>query len=66
MDENDDESLIAQLDRATFRQYAEQGLIRGGMIPKLENAFKAIDAGVKQVLITNASEIHSGVGTYIY
>jgi acetylglutamate kinase len=66
LDENDDNSVIAQLNRITFKQYVEQGIIRGGMIPKLENAFEAIDAGVKQVIITNASEIHNGTGTHIY
>jgi acetylglutamate kinase len=65
MDENDDDSVIAQLNRITFKQYVEQGIIRTGMIPKLENAFEAIDAGVKQVIITNASEIHSNTGTHI-
>ncbi|MDR1556484.1 MAG: acetylglutamate kinase [Tannerellaceae bacterium] len=64
--ENDDESLITALNRYTFRQYVAQGIIQGGMIPKLENAFEAIDAGVKQVLITKASDIHLGTGTRIY
>jgi acetylglutamate kinase len=66
MDENDDDSVISSLNRDIFRQYIAQGIIQGGMIPKLENAFEAIDAGVKQVLITKASEIHSGTGTHIY
>lgn len=35
------------------------------MIPKLENAFRAIDAGVKEVVITQASSIQSGKGTHI-
>ena len=37
-----------------------------GMIPKLENSFQAIDAGVKEVIITQASEIHQGKGTKVY
>jgi acetylglutamate kinase len=64
-DENDDNSLIPSLDREAFGRYAAQGVIQGGMIPKLENAFAAIDAGVKQVIITKASDIHTGTGTYI-
>jgi acetylglutamate kinase len=64
-DENDDESLIAELDRELFRHYVEQGIIQGGMIPKLENAFEAIDAGVKHVVITQASAIHTQSGTHI-
>ncbi|MDR2118841.1 MAG: acetylglutamate kinase [Tannerellaceae bacterium] len=66
LDPNDNGSVIARLDRAAFRQYVAQGIVQGGMIPKLENAFGAIDAGVKQVIITQASEINRKTGTYIY
>ena len=62
LDENDDESVIPEIDRIAFKGYVEQGIIQGGMIPKLENAYQAIDAGVKQVIITQASEIHQGKG----
>ena len=65
LDENDDESVIPELNRDTFKQYVEEGIIQGGMIPKLENAYQAIDAGVKQVIITKASEIEKGNGTRI-
>lgn len=66
MDENDDESVIPEIDRAAFARYVQDGVIQGGMIPKLENSFNAIDAGVKQVIITQASEIHKGKGTRVY
>jgi acetylglutamate kinase len=66
MDANDENSLIDSLDRDTFERYTRQGIIQGGMIPKLTNAFEAIEAGVKQVVITQASEIHTGRGTYIH
>lgn len=65
-DENDDESVIPEIDRATFRQLVAEGIIQGGMIPKLENAYQAIDAGVSQVIITQASEIHKGTGTRVF
>lgn len=65
-DENDDESVIPEIDRATFRRLVEEGVIQGGMIPKLENAYQAIDAGVKEVIITQASEIHKGGGTRVF
>lgn len=64
-DENDDESVIARIDEAAFRRYVSEGVIQGGMIPKLENAFEAIRAGVRQVVITQASEIRSGGGTIV-
>lgn len=66
MDENDDESVILKIDRTLFKQYVEQGIIQGGMIPKLENAYEAIDSGVKEVIITQASEIHQGKGTKVF
>lgn len=65
-DENDDESVIPEIDRTVFKQLVEEGIIQGGMIPKLENSFQAIDAGVKEVIITQASEIHQGKGTKVY
>lgn len=65
LDENDDDSVIPKLSREEFQHYVEEGVIQGGMIPKLENAFQAIDAGVKEVIITKASEIEKGNGTRI-
>lgn len=65
LDENNDNSVIPELSREEFQDYVEEGVIQGGMIPKLENAFQAIDAGVKEVIITKASEIEKGNGTRI-
>ena len=56
-DENDDDSVIPTIDEATFKQLVADGVIQGGMIPKLENSFEAINAGVKEVVITLASAI---------
>lgn len=56
-DENDDDSVIPTIDEATFKQLVADGVIQGGMIPKLENSFEAIHAGVKEVIITLASAI---------
>lgn len=64
-DENDDDSVIPQITRAEFERYVAGGVIQGGMIPKLENSFDAIQAGVKEVVITLASAIHTGGGTRI-
>lgn len=66
LNEDDDESVIPEIDRASFQKYVAEGIIQGGMIPKLENAFQAIDAGVKEVIITQASEIHKHTGTRIH
>jgi acetylglutamate kinase len=64
-DETDDSSVIPRLDPELFLQYVEEGVIQGGMIPKLENAFGALQAGVREVVITQASDIHLGKGTLI-
>jgi acetylglutamate kinase len=64
-DENDDESVISVLNRELFTRYLEEGVIQGGMIPKLENAFNALQAGVREVIITQASDIHLGKGTLV-
>jgi acetylglutamate kinase len=65
LDENDDNSLIPRINREMFEKYKKEGIIQGGMIPKLENSFQAVDSGVKQVIITKASEINGGKGTII-
>lgn len=65
-DENDDNSVIPQITRADFEQLVVDGVVQGGMIPKLENAFEALRAGVSQVIITQASAINTpGEGTRI-
>ena len=64
-DESDDDSVIPVITPELFKDYVEQGVIQGGMIPKLENSFSAIDAGVSQVVITLASAIHQQGGTVI-
>ena len=64
-DENDDDSVIPVITPELFKEYVEKGVIQGGMIPKLENSFSAIDAGVSQVVITLASAIHQEGGTII-
>lgn len=64
-DENDEDSVIPVITPELFREYVDKGVIQGGMIPKLENSFSAIDAGVSQVVITLASAIHQEGGTVI-
>jgi acetylglutamate kinase len=63
--ENNEDSVIPILDWGLFQEYKERGIIKEGMIPKLENAFQAIASGVKEVIITRASDINRGKGTFI-
>ena len=65
MNEHDDDSVIPQLDKASYQRYVQEGIIQGGMLPKLENAFKSIEKGVSEVVITKASEIGKDKGTVI-
>jgi len=62
---DDDESVIPSITRADFIKYREDGTISGGMLPKIENALAAIDAGVKKVIITLATAIDGHHGTII-
>jgi acetylglutamate kinase len=61
----DEGSVIPQLRRADFERYVAEGVILGGMIPKLQNAFEAIEAGVSRVVITSAEAIEGVGGTVI-
>lgn len=65
MNEHDDDSVIPQLDKASYQKYVQERIIQGGMLPKLENAFKSIEKGVSEVVITKASEIGKDKGTVI-
>ncbi len=55
-DEKDDESVIPVINRVFFssNNIGQEGIVQGGMIPKLENAFEAIRHGVCEVIITRA------------
>lgn len=62
---DDDDNVIPMITPADFERYKADGTVAGGMIPKLENAFAAIDAGVGRVIITLASAIDGKHGTVI-
>ncbi len=56
----DERSVIPHLTWADFKTYQAQKIITDGMIPKLENAFHALRAGVQQVRITHFSQLEQG------
>lgn len=65
-DEHDDDSVIPTIDRALFAQLTAEGIIQGGMIPKVENSLQAVEAGVSQVIITQADALGlPGEGTVV-
>ena len=64
-DPDDNNSVIAHIDRASFAELKASGVVSAGMIPKLDNAFAAIDAGVQRVIIKNSANLGKAIGTVI-
>ena len=62
---DDDDSVIPVITRTLFNEYKADGTISGGMLPKIENALNAVDAGVSKVIITLATAIDGKHGTII-
>ena len=62
---DDDESVISVITREDFERYRADGTISGGMLPKIENALAAVEAGVSRVIITLATAINGQYGTVI-
>lgn len=58
---DDDDSIIAQLTPPLYADYKAAGTISKGMIPKLDNAFAALDGGVARVVICHADEVAQAV-----
>ena len=57
-DADDEASVISVITRDEFPALVKQGVVSGGMLPKLENAFDAIRCGVSEVVITR----HDAIG----
>jgi len=73
-DLNDPSSRLSHVTAGRVRQLIADEIIAGGMVPKVEAALDALDAGVRKVHIVDASMPHSvlleiysdvGVGTEI-
>lgn len=62
---DDENSVIPSISHETFETLKADGIVSGGMLPKIENSLKAVDAGVKRVIITRADKIGSLEGTVI-
>lgn len=57
LDANDDNTVIPLIDESYFKKLKEEQLIFAGMIPKLDNAFAALEKGVSKVIIGKAESI---------
>ncbi len=56
-DPSDDASVLPCLNRAAYRQLQEQAAVSGGILPKLDNAFAAVENGVARVIIGSAGDL---------
>jgi acetylglutamate kinase len=71
LNSDDDHSVIKEIDQHIFKTYVGNGIIKDGMIPKLDNCFFALSHGVHEVRILHASQLihhinqHSNDGTRI-
>ncbi len=58
-DPSDESSLIPELTIAQARELREQGIISGGMVPKVDCCIEALTHGVKKVIIMDGRIPHS-------
>ncbi|MFA6892265.1 MAG: acetylglutamate kinase [Sphaerochaetaceae bacterium] len=74
-DKDNPETIIRQLSETQAREFISQGIITGGMIPKVECCLDALKRGVESVHVLNGKTPHAilleiytneGVGTMLY
>lgn len=56
-DINDEGSLISGITPRYYEELKEQQVIHSGMLPKLDNAFSAINCGVGKVIIGHSADL---------
>ena len=73
-DHRDPSTLIASVNRAQIEQLVSQGIIAGGMLPKVHSALNALQRGVRKVHFIDGRQPHAllqeiftdaGIGTEI-
>jgi acetylglutamate kinase len=57
LDANDDSSVINKLNPVSYKELKQKRVIFAGMIPKLDNAFAALNNGVSKVIIGKAENL---------
>ena len=62
---DDPRSVIPLITPESFQQLVADGIVSGGMLPKIENALAATQAGVRRVLITHSTDLLGRKGTTI-
>ncbi len=61
MNEADEKSVIGEINPEMFEQLKAEGVVSGGMIPKLFNGFSALKQGVGAIVITNPQGLSGGL-----
>lgn len=57
MNVDDEASVIPVISKTSYGALKKEGLVFAGMIPKLDNAFSALESGVEKVIIGKAEEL---------
>jgi len=57
MNADDDTSVISKINTEAYIDLKDKNIIAAGMIPKLDNAFTALNKGVKNIMIGKAGEL---------
>jgi acetylglutamate kinase len=61
-DVNNENDVVHLIDRKVYARLAQEGALADGILPKLENAFDAIDRGVREVIIGQAADLLQNIG----
>jgi len=56
-DLSDENSLVSHINHGNYNDLKREGVIHTGMLPKVDNAFNAIDSGVKRVYICHYGDV---------
>ncbi|MBQ8652828.1 MAG: acetylglutamate kinase [Alistipes sp.] len=64
-DAEDERSVIERITPASYATLKADGIVSGGMIPKIENALRAVAEGVRTVRIKQADDLLCKAGTTI-
>lgn len=61
-DVHDPESVVHHMPRSLYQELLSANALADGILPKLENAYAAIQAGVNEVLIGEAGDLKKNTG----
>lgn len=57
LDVENEDSVIVRIDQSKYQQLLSENKLFEGIIPKIDNAFAAINSGVKEVLIGDSNDL---------